>query len=145
MFRWRPSTTSWNPGMKMRGFVSREPALPGGAGGSRKRAYEKARVAGLFGLGSCAGVSGRLKNQRAGLDCELVTHGFSVRTPDVENACSCSTCGFAGVCSAFCSAVKEQKASDLAVIIESWSALPEPVRAGIMAFVRAAKNTSQNS
>jgi hypothetical protein len=39
---------------------------------------------------------------------------------------------------AFCLAHLTQKAPDLALLVESWDALPDAVRAGIVAMVKAA-------
>ncbi len=39
---------------------------------------------------------------------------------------------------AFCLAFLNRKSPDLALLVESWDALPEAVRAGIVAMVKAA-------
>jgi hypothetical protein len=39
---------------------------------------------------------------------------------------------------AFCLALLSQKSPDLALVIERWDALPDAVRAGIVAMVKAA-------
>ena len=38
-----------------------------------------------------------------------------------------------------CLALLRQNSPDLALVVERWDGLPEPVRAGIMAMVKAAK------
>jgi hypothetical protein len=38
---------------------------------------------------------------------------------------------------AFCLALLAQKSADLALVVERWERLPEPIRAGIVAMVKA--------
>jgi hypothetical protein len=48
-----------------------------------------------------------------------------------------SACETAGKNSADCLALYVPKSSDLALVVERWNMLPEAVRAGIVAMVRA--------
>ena len=65
--------------------------------------------------------------------CGFVNH----RTADASLYNSSSSKSNAGEL-AFCLVLLQQKSPDLAMLVERWDSLPDAVRAGIVAMVRAA-------
>jgi hypothetical protein len=67
--------------------------------------------------------------------------GFRNRAEDAVTIDGNSTYAPDAVCSAFCSAFLVKNSPDLMVIVDAWASLPEAIRAGILAMVKAAKPT----
>ena len=66
--------------------------------------------------------------------CGSGNQGILVVTTDADD-----TCQSVEEHSASCSAFLAKNSPDLAVIIDAWADLPEAIRAGIVAMVKAAK------
>ena len=80
---------------------------------------------------------------RGGL--EPPTHGFSVRCPDAISDCDETTYNSDDPPSATESAILIEKWPDLASVVTAWPDLPEPVRAGIAAMVKASTRDAPQS
>ena len=64
--------------------------------------------------------------------------GLQNQLHDSASPSQSSTSGNAEENLAFCLAFLAQKSPDLALIVERWDSLPEPVRAGIVAMIKVA-------
>ncbi len=76
-------------------------------------------------------------------------NGFEALTCGLQNRCSPSatndsttTCGNDAENSADYLALLERESPDLALLVKRWDTLPEAVRAGIMAMIRAGDQTT---
>ncbi len=77
-------------------------------------------------------------------------NGFEPLTCGLQNRCSSSatnddatTCGNDAENSADYLALLERESPDLALLVKRWDTLPEPVRAGIMAMIRASSQADK--
>jgi len=76
-----------------------------------------------------------------GARIELATHGFSVRADTPENTGKTSVSSEAGADAGAVETKLAQFSPDLQSLIDAWPTLPEAIKAGILAMVRAASAT----
>ena len=69
---------------------------------------------------------------------ELATHGFSVRQQTPENIGKTAISDAAGAEMGAVEMKRKQIGPDLQALIDAWPTLPEAIKAGILAIVRAA-------
>jgi len=70
---------------------------------------------------------------------ELPTYGLGNRRGLSPSSSSITTCDDAENVLAFCLAFFDRESPDVAAVLRAWSTLPEPVREGILAMVKASK------
>jgi hypothetical protein len=68
---------------------------------------------------------------------EPATYGLGNRSAEAQSDCSTMTSGGDELVLADCLALLERVSPDLALLAARWVKLPEPIRAGILAMVRA--------
>ena len=73
---------------------------------------------------------------------EPTNHGFAIRSSESVSNHDTKTSNDDEKDLAFCLALLRRKSPDLALLAERWDALPEALRAGIMAMIRAADERS---
>ena len=78
------------------------------------------------------------------LDLKNVYYGLANHCDDGVSNCSSNNCNDATQSCVFCCAQIEQLPSDLQAVIESWPNLPRPVKAGIVAMVKALRREEDN-
>ena len=71
------------------------------------------------------------------LGLEPKTYGLKVRRASDASCASDTTCNDEPNDLAFCLALLKQTRSDLAAVAEAWDTLPDAVRVGIVAIVKA--------
>jgi hypothetical protein len=72
------------------------------------------------------------------LGLEPKTYGLKVRTTVSDTLSEQTTSGDSQNDLAFCLALLERESTDLAAIVRAWPNLPEAIKAGILAMIRAA-------
>jgi hypothetical protein len=87
--------------------------------------------------GRSAGIAGRIRVVRGGV--EPPTHGFSVRQQTPENTGKTQVSDAAGADAGAVETKTAQFPPDLQALIDAWPTLPDAIRAGILAMVRAAR------
>ncbi len=86
----------------------------------------------------CPGRPAIAKASKAAVGFEPTYNGFANSKPSGANPCKSEDCDGAGIDLADCLAFLAANRPDLATVATAWDDLPEPVKAGILAMVKAA-------
>ena len=89
-----------------------------------------------------SGAVERKKSASRPAGLEPATYGLGNRCDTPATNDNATTCGNDAEYSADYLALLELKSPDLALLVKRWDTLPDAVRAGIMAMVRASNQTS---
>ncbi|MCE9545754.1 MAG: hypothetical protein K8T25_09590 [Planctomycetia bacterium] len=69
---------------------------------------------------------------------EPKTYGLKVRNSESATTDAAMTSDDSKICLASCLAFLDRESPELAAVARAWDTLPEPIRAGVLAMIRAA-------